>query len=66
MIAMLKLLALLEGRYPGDFWYGSYPFFGYDNFWKMYTTTIKELAQPTGRPGDEIQKNQGLAEYVLE
>lgn len=68
MIAMLKLLATLHQRYLLNYSNKfNYKYIQIDEFWKLYTNAMKELAtSSTVNPATELKNNQDLAEYVLE
>lgn len=66
MIAMLKLLSQIAGRYPFDHWTKEFPFSGYDHFWKAICDGIKKLAMSPQLTPDALRKNQKLADYLLE
>lgn len=67
MIALLKLLATVRGRFVLENSDYGYPFFAFDEFWNIYSATMKELLiTSTENPAIEFQRNHEIAEYVLE
>lgn len=66
MIAMLKMLALLRDRFKLDSSKKGKPFFTNEEFWILYSDTMKELAIADEDPSLEVYLNKDLAEYVLE